>query len=320
MAASRAASTLIDTLPKVRGRYEALADLGKLTWFRVGGPAEVLYAPADADDLQMFLKERPQDVPLTFIGLGANMLVRDGGVPGVVIQLGKAFGQVSVAGLTMRVGAGAVNAAVASAAKDASIGGLEFLVGIPGTIGGALRMNAGAYGREIKDVFQSATGLNTAGDTIKLDAAQMGFGYRHTEIADDWIFIAAELKGERDTPSSIAARMKDIRTEREESQPTQARTGGSTFANPEGFKAWQLIDEAGCRGLTVGGAQISEKHTNFMLNTGGATATDLENLGEQVRKRVFEETGIHLVWEIRRVGVTPKDPRALQAPPKKGGK
>ena len=312
MGAKAASSNLLDRLPKVRGRYEALADLGKLTWFRVGGPAEVLYAPADQDDLVKFMQERPADVPLTFIGLGANMLVRDGGVPGVVIQLGKPFGQISTAGLTMRVGGGAVNAAVASAAKDASVGGLEFLVGIPGTIGGALRMNAGAYGREIKDVFLSATGINAAGDIVKLDADQMGFGYRHTEIGDDWIFIGAELKGERDTPGNIAARMKEIRTEREESQPTQARTGGSTFANPEGFKAWQLIDEAGCRGLKVGGAQVSEKHTNFLLNIGGATATDLENLGEQVRKRVFDESGIHLVWEIRRVGVNTKDPRALK--------
>lgn len=320
MGAKAASSNLIDRLPKVRGRYEALADLGKLTWFRVGGPAEVLYAPADQDDLVAFMKERPADVPLTFIGLGANMLVRDGGVPGVVIQLGKAFGQVSSAGLVMRVGGGAVNAAVASAAKDASIGGLEFLVGIPGTVGGALRMNAGAYGREIKDVFLSATGINSAGEIVKLDADQMGFGYRHTEIGDDWIFIGAELKGERDTPSNIAARMKEIRSEREESQPTQARTGGSTFANPEGQKAWQLIDAAGCRGLKVGGAQMSEKHTNFMLNTGGASAADLENLGEQVRKRVFEEAGIHLVWEIRRVGVNTKDPRALQPAGKKAGK
>jgi len=311
MAARRAMPGLMDRLPDVRGRYEPMADLGKMTWFRVGGPAEVLYAPADAEDLAAFLKDRPTDVPVTVVGLGSNMLVRDGGVPGVVIHLGKAFAGIAVSGMTVRCGAGVADAAVAIAARDAGIGGLEFLTGIPGTIGGALRMNAGAYGREIKDVFVSATGLNSTGDIHKLSADQMGFAYRHADIAEDWIFLGAELKGEPGEPAVITEKIRAIRAEREDSQPTQARTGGSTFANPPGKKAWELIDAAGLRGFAIGAAQVSPKHTNFLINTGNATAADIEAVGEEARRRVKETAGVNLHWEIRRIGVTLDDPRAL---------
>ncbi len=303
--------SLLDRLPPVRGSYEPMADLGKLSWFRVGGPAEVLFTPADAEDLSAFLKSRPNDVPMAVIGLGSNMLVRDGGVPGIVIRLGKAFSTFTTAGQTIRCGAGIADASVATAARDAAIAGLEFLTGIPGTIGGALRMNAGAYGREIKDVFVSATALDNNGSIRVLAASDMNFEYRRTGVDENWIFIGAELRGEFGVQETITARIREIRSEREESQPTQARTGGSTFANPTGQKAWALIDDAGCRGLTMGGARVSEKHTNFLLNTGTATAADLENLGEDVRRRVLENSGVDLHWEIRRIGVAATDPAAL---------
>jgi UDP-N-acetylmuramate dehydrogenase len=314
MAALRPSSELISRLPAVRGSYEPMADLGKLTWFRVGGPAEVLFTPADVADLQTFLAGRPQDVPCTVIGLGSNLLVRDGGVRGVVVRLTRPFAVIETNGLSVRCGAAAADAAVAAAARDAGIAGLEFLTGIPGTIGGALRMNAGAYGREIKDVFVSATGLNRFGDLHKLDAAQMGFAYRHADIAEDWIFVGAELVGVPGDRDAITTRIREIRAEREESQPTQARTGGSTFANPPGHKAWQLIDAVGGRGLTRGAAQISPKHTNFLINTGGATAADLEALGEDVRTRVKTRMGIDLHWEIRRIGVPVDHADALARP------
>ncbi len=310
MMAARALTSLADRLPRVRGGLEAMADLGKLTWFRVGGPAEVLFTPADVADLADFLKGCP-DVPLTVIGLGANMLVRDGGVPGVTIRLGKAFAGIAVDGLTLKCGAGAVNATIATAARDAAITGLEFLTGIPGTLGGGLRMNAGAYGREFKDIFRSATALDRAGAIHKLDADAMGFHYRHVDAAEDLIFVGAEIAGVAGDPDAITARMREIRTERELSQPTQARTGGSTFANPPGAKAWDLIDKAGCRGLMRGGAQVSPKHTNFLINTGDATAADLEGLGEDVRARVKAMSGIELRWEIRRLGVSSDDVNAL---------
>ena len=303
MVARHASSGLIERLPRVRGRYDAFADLGKMTWFRVGGPAEVLFAPADVEDLASFIKNKPTDVPVTMVGLGSNMLVRDGGVPGVVIHLGKAFGTITVEGLSLHCGAGAVDATVATAARDASIAGLEFLTGIPGTIGGALRMNAGAYEREIKDVFVSATALDPAGEVHKIDTAGIGFTYRHTAVAEDWIFLGATLSGTAGDRHEITARMRTIRTEREQSQPTQSRTGGSTFANPKGAKAWQLIDAIGLRGKTIGGAQISPKHTNFLINTGTATAAELEALGEEARTRVKEGSGVDLHWEIRRIGV-----------------
>ena len=311
MSARRAMPGLTDRLPRVRGRYDLSADLGKMTWFRVGGPAEVLFTPADTEDLAAFLKGRPEDVPVHIVGLGSNMLVRDGGVPGVVIHLGKPFSEIAVDGLTVRCGAGAIDASVAIVARDAAIAGMEFLTGIPGTIGGALRMNAGAYEREIKDVFTSTTALDGRGNIQKLGPADMGFGYRHTNVAEDWIFIGAELTGTKGDRHAITARLRAIRAEREQSQPTQARTGGSTFANPPGVKAWALVDAAGCRGMVVGGAQVSPKHTNFLINTGTATAADLETLGEDIRRRVLENSGITLDWEIRRIGIGKDDPAAL---------
>ena len=311
MAARRIRTDLAERLPQVRGRYDVMADLGRMTWFRVGGPAEVLFSPADAEDLATFLVGRPNDVPVTVIGLGSNMLVRDGGVPGVVIHLGKPFCAITTDGMNVRCGAGAIDATVATAARDAAIAGLEFLTGIPGTIGGALRMNAGAYGREIKDVFVTATALDRNGGIHTLSAADMGFSYRHCDVADDWIFIGAEFQGVEGNQDTITARIREIRAEREQTQPTQARTGGSTFANPPGSKAWALVDAAGCRGLVRGGAQISHKHANFLINTGTATAADLEGLGEEVRKRVKDHSGVELIWEVRRIGVTPDDPAAL---------
>jgi UDP-N-acetylmuramate dehydrogenase len=315
MAAASTSNALIGRLPRVRGSYEPMADLGRMTWFRTGGPAEVLFTPADVADLQIFLQGRPSDVPFTVIGLGSNLLVRDGGLPGVVVRLGRAFAVIEADGLVVRCGAGAVDANVAAMARDAGIAGLEFLTGIPGTIGGTLRMNGGAYGREIKDVFISATAVNRRGDVHKLNATEVGFSYRHTELAEDWIFTGAELQGEQGDPETIAARIREIRAEREDSQPTQARTGGSTFANPPGHKAWELIDAAGCRGLMNGGAQVSPKHTNFLINTGTATADALEALGEDVRRRVKEQSGVSLHWEIRRIGLRADDPRALTRSP-----
>jgi UDP-N-acetylmuramate dehydrogenase len=312
MSARHVLPGLVDRLPHVRGRYEPMADLGKMTWFRVGGPAEVLFMPADAEDLAVFLKNRPSNVPVHVVGLGSNMLVRDGGVPGVVINLGKAFGTITADGLTIRCGAGAADASVATAARDAGIAGMEFLTGIPGTIGGALRMNAGAYEREIKDIFVSATALDARGEFHKLDYDAMGFAYRHTRVAEDWIFIGAELKGTAGNTIAITERLRAIRAEREQSQPTKSRTGGSTFANPPGQSAWKLVDDAGFRGKTLGGAQISPKHTNFLINTGDATAADLETLGENVRTAVKLNSGVDLHWEIRRIGVTKDDLRALK--------
>jgi UDP-N-acetylmuramate dehydrogenase len=311
MAAAVAPSGLVARLPPVRGTYEPLADLGRMTWFRVGGPAEVLFTPADVADLAQFVARKPADVPMTVIGLGSNMLVRDGGVPGVTIRLGRAFNTIEADGLVLRCGAAAVDANVAAVARDHAIAGLEFLTGIPGTIGGALRMNAGAYGREIRDVCVSATALDAGGRVRKLTANDLDFGYRHCGVPEDWIFLGAELRGVVGDRDVIARRIREIREEREQSQPTQSRTGGSTFANPEGAKAWELIDRAGCRGLTRGGAQVSEKHCNFLINAGAATAADLEELGEEVRRRVLETSGIGLAWEIRRIGVRAGDPRAL---------
>jgi UDP-N-acetylmuramate dehydrogenase len=311
MTATAAAPGLIGRLPPVRGGYEPMAELGRMTWFRVGGPAEVLYTPADVADLASFLAHKPADVPVTVIGLGSNLLVRDGGVPGVTIRLGKAFAAIEAHGTTLRCGAAAADAAIAAAARDAGIAGIEFLTGVPGTLGGALRMNAGCYGREIRDVCVSATALDVLGNVRKLTPHDLGFSYRHCSVPEGWVFIGAELRGSAGEPAAITARIREIRAEREDSQPTQARTGGSTFANPPGAKAWQLIDAAGCRGLTRGGAQVSDKHTNFLINTGTATAADLEGLGEEVRRRVKQTSGIVLDWEIRRIGVTRTDPRAL---------
>lgn len=294
---------LIDRIPDVRGRMSVGASLAKVTWFAVGGPAEVLFKPADVDDLAHFLKHKPDDVPVTVIGVGSNLLVRDGGVPGVVIRLGRAFAQVLVNQADVLVGAGALDGNVALAAMEASVSGLEFLSGVPGTIGGALRMNAGAYGTEMKDIVVGAVALDGKGNRHVLSADDLGFSYRKSIVPADWIFVEARLRGHAGQTADIRARMDDIKFAREGSQPLRTSTGGSTFKNPEGHKAWQLIDAAGCRGLRVGGAQVSNKHCNFLINDGTATANDIEALGEMVRARVKEMSGVELTWEIRRIGV-----------------
>lgn len=300
--------SLLARLPAVRGRYTENADLARITWFRAGGPAEVMFRPADRDDLAGFLAGCPDDVPFVVIGVGSNLLVRDGGVPGVTIRLGRAFADIKTDGTDIVTGAAALDINVARVALDAEIAGLEFLSGIPGTIGGAVRMNGGAFGGEIKDVLIEAEALDNRGGVHTLGPAEIGFTYRHSLLPEDWIVTAARIKGTRGAKAAIAARMEEIRTTREDSQPTRVRTGGSTFKNPtqpeaQGRKAWQLIDAAGCRGLTRGGAMVSEKHCNFLLNTGTATAADIESLGEEVRRRVLEKTGVTLEWEIRRIGV-----------------
>jgi UDP-N-acetylmuramate dehydrogenase len=292
-------------LPPVRGSIVRGAPLKDLVWFRAGGPAEVLFRPADADDLAAFIAARPADLRISVIGVGSNLLVRDGGIPGVVVRLSSALGKIEAQGTRVRAGAAALDGAVARAAADAGIAGLEFLRGVPGTIGGALRMNAGCYGREVKDIFVEATAIDGKGNKIRLSSADMAFEYRKAHGAgEDLIFVEAVFEGAPDAPEKIRARMDELSANREASQPIKSRTGGSTFKNPPDHKAWQLIDEAGCRGLMLGAAQVSEKHTNFLINTGDATATDLEALGEDVRRRVKEKSGITLEWEIKRVGVT----------------
>ena len=293
---------LINRLPPVRGRLTADAPLGPMTWFRVGGPAEVLFRPADPEDLADFLRALPEEVPVTVIGVASNLLVRDGGIPGVTVRLGRGFAEIAAEGTEVRVGAGALDLNIALTAAEAGIAGVEFLSGVPGTIGGGLRMNAGAYGSEIKDVVVEAGAIDRKGTIHRVTAAELGLSYRHSEAPKDWIFTGARLRGRRGDPAEIAARMDEIRAAREASQPIRARTGGSTFANPAGDHAWRLIDEAGCRGLTRGGAMVSEKHTNFLINTGAASAADIEGLGEEVRRRVHAKFGVALVWEIRRVG------------------
>jgi len=297
---------LIDLLPRPRGELTADAPLAPYTWFRVGGPAEVLFQPADLDDLQDFLAAKPAEVPVTVIGVGSNLLVRDGGVKGVVVRFGRALSFMEREDDDrIRVGAGAIDPAVAAFARDEGLAGLEFLTGVPGTIGGALRMNAGAYGGDMQGITLSARLLGPKGEIHSLSAKEIGFSYRHTSVPGDWIFIEALLKGRPGSSAAIAERMAEIRAAREESQPLRTRTGGSTFANPPGTHAWQLIDRAGCRGLTIGGAQVSTKHCNFLINQGAATAADIENLGEEVRRRVLVATGVELRWEIRRIGEKP---------------
>ena len=294
----------IDRLPAVKGRLQKDAPLGAYTWFRVGGPADVLFRPKDEADLCAFLAGLDARVPVTVIGVGSNLLVRDGGVEGVVIRLGAAFGKIAHDGATMTAGAGALDGTVSQTAWDMGRQGLEFLSGIPGTIGGALRMNAGAYGAEMKNVLVEARAVDRAGIVHTLGLADMGFTYRHCAVPEDWIFLSARMAAPNGDQDAIRARMDEIKAKREDAQPVRARTGGSTFANPDGMKAWELIDRAGCRGLTRGGAQISEKHCNFLINTGHATAADLEGLGEEVRTRVRQTSGVELRWEIRRIGRT----------------
>lgn len=297
---------LIDRLPPVRGTLTEDARISGITWFRTGGPAEVLFHPADREDLIAFLSALDPDIDRTVLGLGSNALIRDGGLPGVVIHLGKALGDISVDGTEITAGAGTLDVAVARAARDRDIAGLEFLSGIPGTIGGALRMNAGAYGRETSDVLVSAEAIDPAGNIHPLTPADFGFSYRHSAIDETWIFLSARLAGEAGDRAEIDRRMAEIAEDRKSSQPIQSRTGGSTFKNPPGAKAWELIDAAGCRGLTIGDAMVSEQHCNFLINRGNATAHDLETLGEEVRTRVEAHSGIVLEWEIRRIGIAGK--------------
>jgi UDP-N-acetylmuramate dehydrogenase len=294
---------LRDQLPSVRGRYTENAALAKHTWLRVGGTAEVLFEPADTQDLCDFIADKPSCVPITVIGVASNLLIRDGGIPGVTIRLGRAFSAIDFSSDTVRVEAGALDIEVARAALRHDRSGLEFLIGVPGTIGGALRMNAGAYCSEIADIMIEAEAIDCLGGLQRVNHRQMGFDYRHIAISKGWIFTAATFAAPRGARAEIQARMTDIRAARETSQPLRTRTGGSTFANPEGGKAWQLIDQAGCRGLQIGGAQVSEKHCNFLINTGDAKAADIEALGEEVRRRVLADSGIDLRWEIQRVGV-----------------
>ena len=290
-------------VPKLRGRLLPNQSLAELTWFRVGGPAQVLYMPEDEEDLAYFLGALPASIPVTVIGLGSNLIVRDGGVPGVVVRLGRGFNEIRIDGSRVIAGTAVPDVKVARAAQEAGIAGLSFLRGIPGAIGGALRMNGGAYGRETKDALMAARAVDRQGRIRELSNADMGFHYRHTDAPEDLIFTQATFAGTPGDRTAIAAEMDKITEAREATQPIKSRTGGSTFKNPPGQKAWQLIDAAGCRGLQIGQAQVSEMHCNFLINLGGASAADIETLGETVRRRVQEKSGIALEWEIKRIGI-----------------
>jgi UDP-N-acetylmuramate dehydrogenase len=295
---------LISKLPPVRGRLTANAPLGHMTWFGVGGAAEVLFKPADPQDLIDFITHCPPDIPVMVLGVASNLIIRDGGIRGVVIRMGREFSTIDIQDTVVTVGAMALDVNVAEACLGKNVTGLEFLSGIPGTIGGALRMNAGAYGGELKDILLSAEVLFRDGTVKTMTAAEMNLSYRHNDLPEGVIFLGATLQGKMGNPDVIAQRMNEIKASRSETQPIRSKTGGSTFANPAGDKrAWQLIDEAGCRGLKIGGAQMSELHCNFMLNTGDATAADLERLGEKVRELVYATAKVMLRWEIKRVGV-----------------
>jgi UDP-N-acetylmuramate dehydrogenase len=299
---------LLKRLPQVRGRLEANAPLADLTWFRAGGAAEVLFAPADEADLAAFLKDTPKDIPVYVIGVGSNLLVRDGGVPGVVIRLGKGFADVAEEpGHRVRAGTAALDVRVARFALEKSIDSLTFLRGIPGTIGGALRMNAGAYGGETKDILIEARAVDRSGNIHVLTNADMNYTYRHCGAPEDLVFTQALLQGRAGDPAEISAAMDKITESREATQPIKSRTGGSTFKNPPGNKSWQLIDKAGMRGFAVGPAKVSDLHCNFLINEGGATAAQIEELGEAVRTKVKSTSGVVLDWEIKRIGLKPED-------------
>jgi len=289
-------------LPEVRGKYRENVPLAPITWFRVGGPAETIFRPADYEDLGDFLKGKSSEVPVTPIGVGSNLLVRDGGVPGVVVRLGRGFTNIALHDGFLDVGAGVLDSSIAKLAAEEGIKGLDFFCGIPGTIGGALRMNAGCYGTEVKDILEAAFALDPKGKLHKLTLDDLGYTYRHCALPKDWIFIGASFKAPAGNQKIIQESINTLLAQREETQPIRSKTGGSTFANPVGHSAWKLIDEAGCRGLTVGGAQVSEKHCNFLINIDNATAFDLEHLGETVKKRVKDKSGVDLRWEIQRIG------------------
>ena len=294
---------MADTLPKVRGNLTPNAPLAKLVWFKTGGNADWLFEPADIDDLRDFLSALDRAMPVMALGLGSNMIVRDGGVEGVVVRLGKAFSGVKVLDDDqLECGGGASGILVSSTARDAGIAGLEFLRGIPGTVGGFVRMNGGAYGREVADILIDCEVMFPCGKLSRVPVEELAYSYRHSELASGSIVVSARFQGTPGDPATIGAEMERIAKAREESQPLRTKTGGSTFKNPDGHKAWELVDAAGCRGLTMGGAQVSEKHTNFLINTGDATSGDIEALGEEVRRRVRENSGFELQWEIQRVG------------------
>lgn len=298
---------LKELMPDLRGRLSANAPLSDITWFRVGGPAQTLFTPADEADLSYFLKLLPDDVPINVIGLGSNLLVRDGGVPGIVIRLGRGFGEIKVEpNSTLRVGTAVPDVKVARAAAEAGIDGLAFYRGIPGSIGGALRMNAGAHGSETKDVLTSARAVDLDGNIHVFSNEEMGFTYRHCGVQDGWIFTEATFRGKPGDPAEITKAMDEVAEYREKNQPIKERTGGSTFKNPPGMSAWKLIDDAGCRGFRVGGAKVSEMHCNFLINDAKATGEEVEQLGETVRARVKAKSGVTLNWEIIRLGLPEK--------------
>ncbi|WP_425490448.1 UDP-N-acetylmuramate dehydrogenase [Novosphingobium hassiacum] len=292
-------------VPSLQGKLTPNAPLAPLVWFKSGGTADWLFEPKDVADLQDFLANLAPDIPVMALGLGSNLIVRDGGVPGVVIRLGKAFAKVErVDEVTLNCGGGASGILVSSTARDNAIAGLEFLRSIPGTVGGFVRMNGGAYGREVKDVLIDCDIVIRSGEIATMPLSELGYTYRHSDLVDGCIVVAARFRGQPGDPQAIQTEMDRISAAREASQPLRSKTGGSTFKNPEGARAWELVDKAGCRGLAVGGAQVSEKHTNFLINTGAATSADIEKLGEEVRTRVKAHSGVDLEWEIKRIGRT----------------
>lgn len=292
-------------MPEVRGSLVANAPLNKMNWLGVGGAAEVLYTPADEEDLSWFLSARP-NVPVTVLGGGSNLLIRDGGIPGIVIRLGREFSKISIEGNRLKCGTAAKNAEIAKAAAEAGLSGFEFLTGIPGTVGGAIRMNAGAHGSEIKDILTEMSGVDGIGKKFTIQRGEIPLEYRLNPLPVNWIFTSAVFEGRPENKENIQKRMAEYKEMRERSQPVGVRTAGSMFKNPVGLKAWQLIDKAGCRGLRVGGAMVSDKHCNFFINTGKATAEDFETLAETVRDKVFDASNIRLEWEVRRIGVASK--------------
>ena len=290
-------------LPDVRGTYKKHVVMAPYTWFRVGGAAATVFRPQDHEDLSQFLLQNSKEVPVTIIGAASNILIRDGGIPGIVIKLGKNFASINFKSNSVRIGAGLPNSIAARLALKEGYSGLEFLSGIPGTIGGGLRMNAGAYGKEVKDILIEAEVIDNTGNIKVLSLEEMAMSYRHCGVPKDYIFLSGLFKTGKDVPSNIQKRLDEIKARRAKSQPITERTGGSTFKNPKGYKAWELIETAGCRGVSIGGAMVSEKHCNFLINTGNANADDLENLGNLVQKKVQDSTGIELEWEIKLLGV-----------------